>query len=59
MPKFQVYNNALLTAYHGKSYETIRTNPELWERWVESAVGAQIRKRVKSGHKVAYMLTIS
>lgn len=42
VPKFQVYNNALLTAYRGKNYETDRTNPDVWGRWVESAVGAHL-----------------
>lgn len=42
VPKFQVYNNALLTAYRGKSYESDRTDPSVWGRWVESAVGAYL-----------------
>ena len=55
VPKFQVYNNALLTAYHGKSYETIRTNPELWGRWVESAVGAHLLSQADElGYDVLY-----
>lgn len=42
VPKFQVYNNALLTAYRGTSYERDRTDPQIWGRWVESAVGAYL-----------------
>lgn len=42
VPKFQVFNNALLTAYRAKNYEQIRTSPMLWGRWVESAVGAHL-----------------
>ena len=42
IPKFQVFNNALLTAYRAKNYEQIRTSPMLWGRWVESAVGAHL-----------------
>lgn len=42
VPKFQVYNNALLTAYRGTTYEKDRTDPRVWGRWVESAVGAYL-----------------
>lgn len=40
IPKFQVYNNALLTAYKGRSFEKDRIDTEVWGRWVESAIGA-------------------
>ena len=42
IPKYQVYNNALLTAYKGRSFPLDRTDPMLWGRWVESAVGAHL-----------------
>ncbi len=42
VPKFQVYNNALLTAYRGRAYEKDRVDPRIWGRWVESAVGAYL-----------------
>ena len=42
IPKFQVYNNALLTAYKGRSFVTDRTDTKAWGRWVESAVGAHL-----------------
>ena len=42
IPKYQVYNNALLTAYRGRSLQADRTDPTLWGRWVESAVGAHL-----------------
>lgn len=42
IPKYQVYNNALLTAYRGRSRQADRTDPTLWGRWVESAVGAHL-----------------
>ena len=42
IPKYQVYNNALLTAYKGRSFITDRTDPMLWGRWVESAVGTHL-----------------
>ncbi len=40
LPKFLVYNTALMTAESGQNPGTIRENPALWGRWVESAVGA-------------------
>lgn len=42
IPKYQVYNNALLTAYKGRSFQTDRTDTMSWGRWVESAVGAHL-----------------
>lgn len=43
IPKLQVYNNALLTALtEGVSYEKVYTDPQLWGRWVESAVGCYL-----------------
>ena len=42
VPKYQVYNNALLTAYKGHSFLADRTDTKLWGRWVESAVGTHI-----------------
>jgi len=42
VPKYQVYNNALLTAYKGRGFMTDRTNTQSWGRWVESAIGAHL-----------------
>ena len=42
IPKYQVYNNALLTAYKGRNFVTDRTDTYAWGRWVESAVGAHL-----------------
>ena len=42
IPEYQVYNNALLTAYKGRSFLTDRTDTKLWGRWVESAIGAHL-----------------
>lgn len=42
IPKYQVYNNALLTAYKGRSFLTDRTDTMLWGRWVESSIGAHL-----------------
>ena len=42
VPKYQVYNNALLTAYKGRGFSSDRTDTQAWGRWVESAVGAHL-----------------
>ena len=40
IPKLQVYNNALFTAMSdGMTFEKAYTHPDIWGRWVESAVG--------------------
>ncbi|MBZ4651493.1 MAG: putative ATPase [Proteiniphilum sp.] len=41
-PKFQVYNNALITAQSNNSYEKAMINPEFWGRLVESSVGTHL-----------------
>lgn len=41
-PKFEVYNNALLSAFRRERFEKIRCDAELWGRWVVSAVGAHL-----------------
>lgn len=41
-PKFQVYNNALLTSQDEGSYSIAVVNPKLWGRLVESSVGAHL-----------------
>jgi predicted AAA+ superfamily ATPase len=47
-PKFQVYNNALLSAGQGVLYETIQNNSKEWGRFAESAIGAHL---INSGLK--------
>ncbi|MDR2919441.1 MAG: ATP-binding protein [Tannerella sp.] len=42
-PKFQVYNNALLTSQDNETYSTAIVNPKLWGRLVESSVGAHLQ----------------
>ena len=42
IPKYQVYNNALLTAYKGRGFVADRTDTKVWGHWVESAVGAHL-----------------
>lgn len=41
-PKFQVYNNALITSQTNDTYEKAIINPELWGRLVESSVGTHL-----------------
>ncbi len=41
-PKFQVFNNALLSAQSYKSYNEIIKEPKDWGRFAESAVGAHL-----------------
>lgn len=55
IPKFQVYNNALLTAYRGTTYDKDRIDPQIWGRWVESAVGGYLLGDAEDGgYKVYY-----
>ncbi len=42
IPKFQVFNNALLTLYHRTTFEQTRIDMKMWGRWVESGVGAYL-----------------
>lgn len=42
IPKFQVFNTALQTAYHSSTFEATYTDPTKWGRWVESTVGAHL-----------------
>jgi len=41
-PKFQVYNNALVSAQHRLNYKEIRNDHASWGRIIESAVGAYL-----------------
>lgn len=55
VPKFQVYNNALLTAYHRTSFEAARVDTKAWGRWVESAVGVCLLAQAEEeGYEVYY-----
>lgn len=55
LPKYQVYNNALLTAYKGHSFLADRIDTRLWGRWVESAVGAYLLSMAEElNYKVYY-----
>ncbi len=55
IPKYQVFNNALLTVYKGHTFNTDRIDTRLWGRWVESAVGAHILSMAEEmDYKVYY-----
>ena len=41
-PKFQVFNNALLTSLSNKSFVELQTNSTEWCRLVESAIGSHL-----------------
>jgi hypothetical protein len=48
-PKFQVYNMALQSAQQPLTFGQVRQNPELWGRWVESAIGAHLLNHARTG----------
>ncbi len=41
-PKFQVYNNALLSSQSSERFENVVVNPKEWGRLVESSIGAHL-----------------
>ena len=53
-PKFQVFNNAFLTATAGKEPEMIKDDPADWGRIVESAVGAYLQNQSLKLHYDLY-----
>jgi predicted AAA+ superfamily ATPase len=54
-PKFQVMDMALMSALTGQGFKAVRSNPELWGRWVESAVGAHlINSSIEHGFELFY-----
>lgn len=54
IPKFQVYNNALLTVHHRTTFEQARVDPKAWGRWVESAVGARLLAQAEEENYEVY-----
>jgi uncharacterized protein len=48
-PKFQVHNTALVSAQQPHSFHEISEKPELWGRWVESAIGAHLINHTRTG----------
>lgn len=55
VPKYQVYNNALMNVYATSSFEEQRLDLDKWGRLVESAVGAHLVNNAdKLDYKVYY-----
>lgn len=48
-PKFQVYNNALITAIHGPTFDEALHDREYWGRLTESAIGAYLANLAAEG----------
>lgn len=53
-PKFQVFNNALLSAQSTLTIDAVRPDSKRWGRLVESAVGSHLLNRRKSGWYEVY-----
>jgi predicted AAA+ superfamily ATPase len=54
-PKFQVYNNALISSYLKSDYLLTFQTPDLWGRIAESAVGTHlIGKSISENYKLYY-----
>ncbi len=54
-PKFQVYNNALMSALSNLTLSDIGLQPGIWGRWIESSVGSHlINRSVTDGFSVYY-----
>ena len=41
-PKFQVHNTASMSALQSRPFNKVKSRPEIWGRWVESAAGAHL-----------------
>ncbi len=55
VPKMMVYNTSLFSALSGVTFKRAFTTPQLWGRWVESAVGAHILNSAEElDYKVYY-----
>jgi uncharacterized protein len=54
-PKFQVFNNALLSSLQANTFSDVMDNPVEWGRMVESAIGAYlINQSVREQYSVYY-----
>ncbi len=54
-PKFQVQNMALMSAQANENFTTIRSNPSLWGRWVESCIGVHLlNSAIKNKYALYY-----
>ena len=55
IPKFQVFNNALLNSQTGDSFDVVKSNPKIWGRLVESAIGSHlINQSITERYSVFY-----
>jgi len=55
IPKFQVFNNALLSAQTGDSFDNVMIDPKKWGRLVESAIGSHlINNSITERYKLYY-----
>ena len=54
MPKYQVYNNALMSLYCEHDFAAAKANRKLWGRLFESAVGAHIMNCAYTGRFKVY-----
>lgn len=54
-PKFQVHNTALISAQETRSFQSVRSSPAEWGRWVESAVGSHLLNHsLTEGFELSY-----
>ncbi|MDP3519754.1 MAG: DUF4143 domain-containing protein, partial [Hydrogenophaga sp.] len=53
-PKFQVYNNALLSALDHNKYTDVTVNPAKWGRLVESSIGTHLINNSINGRYSVY-----
>ena len=54
-PKFQVHNTAFLSVQQNLDFQAIKSMPEKWGRWIESAIGAHLlNSSLESGFKLYY-----
>jgi predicted AAA+ superfamily ATPase len=53
-PKWQVQNNALLSATSGVSFKQAMSDKKLWGRWVESCVGTHLLAHANSDFEIFY-----
>lgn len=55
VPKFQVHNNALRNVYADEDFTEMMENPQIWGRYVESAIGAYLVSQAQiCDYKVYY-----
>ena len=55
VPKFQVHNNALRNVYADEDFTEMIENPQIWGRYVESAIGAYLVSQAQiCDYKVYY-----